>query len=177
MRKRHYFYLIYIIVVSLVVTAVSFSRYSTTVEGGTQVTIAKPVLDYIPGSLSLNGIPLEGSGEGISLTDVMPGDVLVYEFDIKNYTAEDDNQVLLKYLITTIFDPDPTVLPLDYTLIADATYSSAGDGWTYMGFGSQITHGYTLTVSWDEGEIDPGYMNQGQSIEIRINSQQADSLM
>ena len=163
--------------VSLVVTAVSFSRYSTTVEGGTQVTIAKPVLDYIPGSLTLNGVPLEGSGGGISLTDVMPGDVLVYEFDIKNYTEDADNQVLLKYVITAVFDPDPTVLPLEYTLVPDAAYSSAGDGWIYLGFGSQVTHSYTLTVSWDEGEVDPGYVNQAQSIEIRINSQQADSLL
>ena len=64
------------IVVSLVVTAVSFSRYSTTVEGSTQVSVAKPVVEYIPGNLTLNGVPLTTSAGGISLTDVMPGDEL-----------------------------------------------------------------------------------------------------
>ena len=175
MKKRHYFYLIYVIVVSLVVTAVSFSRYSTTVEGSTQVSVAKPVLDYTPGSVSLNGVPLVTSGGGISLTDVMPGDELVYTFDIANYDGTHENQVLMQYLITVAFDPYPTVLPLVYDLAADGAYPSAGGSWTYLGFGSQITHGYTLTVSWDEGEVDPDYIGQAQNIQVQINSQQADS--
>jgi len=164
------------IVVSLVVTAVSFSRYSTTVEGSTQVSVAKPVVEYIPGKLTLNGVPLTTSAGGISLTDVMPGDELVYAFEIRNFTEDDENQVLMQYWINVIYDPaDPTVLPLQDTLVAGGTYPSAGGDWVYLGFGEQITHSYTLTVSWDEGEVDPAYMNQEQSIQIQINSQQADS--
>lgn len=165
------------IVVSLVVTAVSFSRYSTTVEGSAQVTVAKPVLAYTAGSLELNGVPLVTSGGGISLTDVQPGDELVYQFDIKNTDGIDQNQVLMKYVVSVVFDPDPTVLPLSYTLEPAATYPSAGGSWKYLGFGAPITHSYTLTVTWDEAEVDPGYMDKSQDIQVQINSQQADSLI
>lgn len=163
--------------VSLVVTAVSFSRYSTTVEGGAQVSVAKPVLAYTAGSLALNGVPLTTSGGGISLTDVRPGDVLVYQFDIKNFDGTDQNQVLMKYGIGVVFDPVPTVLPLSYTLEPAAAYPSAGGSWTYLGFGAPITHSYTLTVTWDAAEVDPGYMGKAQAIQVQINSQQADSLI
>jgi len=176
MKKRYYFYLIYLIVTALVVTAVSFSRYSTTVEGGAQVTVARPVLTYTPRSLTYNGSPVADISGGINLSNVMPGDILVYEFDIKNYQDTNENQILLKYLITVVFDPAVTTLPLSYTLAPGGTYPSAGGDWVYLGFGAQITHSYTLTVSWDEAEIDPSYTNQQQGILIQINSQQADSM-
>lgn len=125
MKKRYYSYLIYLLVISLVVAAVSFSRYTTTVDGSAQVTVARPVLTYTPRSLTYNNTPIFEIGEGINLTDVMPGDVLVYEFDIQNYDGSKQNQVLLKYLITIIFDPaEPTTLPLTYTLVSDDTYDN-----------------------------------------------------
>jgi hypothetical protein len=176
MRTRHYFYLAYLIIVSLAVTAVSFSRYSVVVEGSDLARVARPVLVHTPQSLTLNGLPLEDLGGGINLTNVMPGDVLVYEFDISNFQGEDTNEVLLKYLITVMFDPADTTLPLTYSLEPGGAYPSAGGGWVYLGFGQQITHSYTLTVSWDESETDPMYTNQQQGINIQISSQQADSL-
>jgi len=177
MKKRYYFYLIYLIVTSLVVTTVSFSRYSTTVEGVSQVTVARPVLSYVPQSLTYNGNPVLDFSEGISLSDIMPGDVLVYEFDVQNYDGSSQNEVLLKYLITVIFDPEEPTLPLSYTLLPEDTYQSAGGDWVYLGFGSQITHSYVLTVTWDEEEDDPMYTNQEQDIMIQIDSEQADSLI
>lgn len=176
MKKRYYFILIYLIVNTLIVTAVSFSKYSTVAEGSSQVTVAYPLLTYTPRSLTFNGEPVSEIGEGLSLADVMPGDVLEYKFDIENFEGSDVNQVLLKYLISIVFDPSEPTLPLKYTLVPDGAYPSAGGDWIYLGFGEQLTHGYTLTVMWDEDETDPSYTNKQQDIQIEISTQQADSL-
>lgn len=176
MKNRYYFYVIYLIVISLAVVGVSFSSYTTTVEGSSQVTVARPVLTYTPNSLTYNGDPITEINGGINLKDVVPGDILVYKFDIKNYDGAKQNQVLLEYLITINFDPDELTLPLTYELLADDTYGTVGESsWVYLGFGEEITHSYTLTVEWDESAISPEYEEQEQSIQIQINSQQADS--
>jgi hypothetical protein len=165
------------LMVTLVVTAVSFSRYSTVVEATDTVSVAKPVMDYTPIGITFNGVPMSGFESGISLSDVQPGDVLVYTFNIKNYKDADINEVLLKYLITVVFDPTPTTLPLSYSLVAGDTYPAAGGNWVYLSFGTQITHTYTLTVTWDSEDDDPAYTGQAQDIEIQIDAQQADSLV
>ena len=173
MKTKYYIYIVYLLVITLAVTAVSFSKFSAAVEGSHTVEVARPTIAYIPQSLTIDGNPVADISGGISLTDLRPGDTLVYKFDIRNYEGSNTNEVLLKYLIAVVFDPAETILPLTYTLVPDDSYSSAGGGWTYMGYGTQITHSYTLTVTWDESDQGAAYLDQQQSIQIVINTQQA----
>ncbi|MDD4565907.1 MAG: hypothetical protein PHE79_10605 [Eubacteriales bacterium] len=176
MKKKYYIYLIYLSVVTLVVTVVSVSRYSSTVEGGGSAVVAVPVIEYIPVSATFNGDPLTGvTGGGLVISGFQPGDELVYHFNISNHDGTRQNQVLLKYDISVSFDPDPQVIPLTYTISPAAIYQSQGE-WTYLGFNGHETHSYTLTVLWNDNQYGTSHLNQEQLIEIKIDSEQADSL-
>lgn len=160
----------------MVVTVVSFSKYSTIAEGSSSAVVAIPVIDYVPVSASFNNEPVPvASGGGIMISDLQPGDELVYQFNICNYEGTKVNQVLLKYAINVAFEPDPKLIPLTYTITPAAGYQSQ-DEWTYLGYAGYMTHSYTLTVVWSEELYDSAYLNKEQKIEIRIDSEQADSL-
>lgn len=162
--------------VTLVVTVVSFSKYSTIAEGGSSAVVAVPVIDYVPISASFNDEPISiVSGGGIMIHDLQPGDELVYHFKICNFNGTTTNQVLLKYAISVDFEPDPKLIPLTYTITPAAVYQSQ-DNWTYLGYGDSVIHNYTLTVLWSEDLYDTAYLNKEQQIEIRIDAEQADSL-
>jgi hypothetical protein len=176
MRKRVYAYLIYLILITLLVTAVSFSRYATLVTGSEEAGVAGMVIEYVPVSATLNGDTVSSISNGIMVNNVTPGTVLVYHFNIRNYEGSNLNQVLMKYHITVSFDPDPKEIPLTYDLAPGGTYNSAGGGWTYLGFEEQETHSYTLTVTWEESENDPSYASKTQQVLIEIDSEQVDSI-
>jgi hypothetical protein len=179
-EKHYYIYLLYLIVVTFIATGVSFSRYSTTSPAIASVIVARPVLEYVPVSAALNEVDILDLGEGITLDDLLPGDVLVYNFDVINFRGAEPNlitnQVLLKYKILVEFDPDEKELPLDYELIVldEEEHTLSGD-WTYMGFGDKKTHSYSLIVSWDEYDSEYIYSERQQSVRIKILIEQADS--
>lgn len=172
MRSRFYIFLTYLILISLVVLGVSMSRYETTVTGSSNAVVGQAVIDYIPVSATLNGEPIDADSSGINISDLNAGSELIYKFSINNFKAGKTNQVLLKYKISVSFYPDPKTIPLTYTITPDGAYQSAGDGWIFLGFGSEETHGYTLKIQWNEADIDPAYLNQQQSVKLTINAEQ-----
>lgn len=164
-------YLVYLIIVTLVVTGVSFSKYGTIVDGTDTARVAKPVLEYVPGTATYNGVE-QGS---LSFTDVKPGDVVVYQFQIRNFKNEDLNEVLLKYKIDVSVESESEILlPLTKELDSVGTYPSTGDGWTILGMGENITHSYTLNIVWNESQTGSEYANKTQTIRITINAEQID---
>jgi hypothetical protein len=175
MKKRIHIYIIYLALFSFVVAGVSLSRYTKTIAGSESAMAASPVIAYQPDSMTLNGAPVEISESSLSIGDLVPGDVLVYHFDIRNYNGTAINQVLMKYRVSVVFSPAPSNIPVTCDLTPDGVYQSAGENWTYMGFDAEETHSYTLTISWDEADYDPAYMNQQQDIQIQIDAEQADS--
>ncbi len=175
MKKSIYIYLVYFVLISFVVTGISFSRYSTAIAGSDSAMAACTVIEYIPQSLTLNDVSIPVSESGISVSDLMPGDILVYDFVIQNFNGNAVNQVLMKYHIAAVFSPVSPIIPVTCDITPNGTYQSAGGGWTYMGFGTEYTHSYTLTIEWDENDDDPAYLNQQQDIQIQIDAEQADS--
>lgn len=175
MKKHIHIYIIYLALFSFIVTGVSLSRYSKTLAGSETVKAASPVIACEPVSMTLNGDPVGIEG-GLSVGELIPGDVLVYRFDITNDSGTARNQVLMKYRVSIAFSPaDPANIPLTCALIPDGVYPPAGDNWTYMGFSGEETHSYTLTITWDEAMDDPANMNQQQEVLIQIDAEQADS--
>jgi len=173
--RRFYAYITFLVFITMIVTAISFSRYAHTITGQSNTQVASVVVAQVPVSAYLKGEPLTGIESGINASDMLPGDELVYNFNIVNYDGSNTNQVKVKYNVSVAYTPsDPMLLPLSESLTANGTYPSAGGGWTYLGFGSQITHSYTLTITWDENLIDPSYKSLTQNINIVINVEQVD---
>jgi len=176
MKKGYIVFLLYLLVVTVVVTAVSLSKFSTTGQGTDTVSVAKPVLVYLPQSATLNGTGIPNISSGLNVSNLLPGDILVYHFDIVNFENSNLNQVLLKYKVTVDFSPALPNLPLSYTLVPAITYDSDGAGYIYMGFGEQITHSYTLTITWDEAYGKAAYVDKQQLLQVKIDAMQVDSL-
>ncbi|MDX9871494.1 MAG: hypothetical protein RBT41_03620 [Clostridia bacterium] len=174
MNQKIHHYLIIFTIAALALTGLSFARYAKTIATGSEARVARVVFKYVPVGATLNGTPLSGLEDGLDISGALPGDELVYHFEIRNYDGALDNQVLMKYNISVVFSPDPTVLPLDYTLTPAGSYSSAGGGWTRMGFNGQETHGYTLTVAWDESEDTVNYLQRAQTMQLQIDAEQMD---
>lgn len=168
MKKRVYIYLVYLVLISFVVTGVSLSRYSSSVAGSESAAAAKAVIDYVPVSMTLNGVLMTAGEDGLSVSDMEPGDRLIYYFNVNNFRGENINQVLMKYSISVVFDPAPLSIPVTYDVSPIGTDH-------YMGFGENETHSYTLTIVWDAAQNDPAYLNQQQDIKIQINAEQVDA--
>ena len=175
MKNRLFLYLSYLVLVSFVVTGITFSRYDTVTSGSDEANAAQAVFEYVPISATINGDPIADIQNGISVADVKPGDELIYYFDIKNYDGSNINQVLLKYNIDVSFSPNPTTLPLTYLLTPADSYPSAGGNWIYLGFDSEETHSYMLMVLWAAADDNPSYIGKQQNVQIQINTEQADS--
>jgi len=174
MKRMLPFYLVYLIIITMVVTGVSFSKYGTIADGSDAARVARPVLRYVPSSATFNGVPISGVSGGLSFDNVQPGDELVYLFEIRNFeNANLVNEVLLKYHIEISVEP-VGALPLVSTLTPGGSYASAGAGWTILGLSSQITHSYTLSIVWNALETGSQYGNKGQTIRITINAEQID---
>ncbi|MHB1152194.1 MAG: hypothetical protein ACYCWE_15805 [Eubacteriales bacterium] len=174
MLKKYYSYLLYLILITFVITAATFSGYRTTMVSSAQIKVAKPVLLYTPVSAVLNGVPVTDITNGINITGSVPGDILVYQFNITNYDGIHLNDVTMKYKVNVAFNPSDAVLPFTYTLQPAASYSADGEGYTYLNTGVQLTHGYTLTVTWPSGDKSPEYWVKTQNISIQISSEQVD---
>lgn len=173
-KKLYPLLLIYLVIITLGVTAVSLSRFTTVTGTKSTVSVAKPIFAYEPVAATLSGVSIATTESGISLENIEAGDVLQYQFKVNNYKAVNASQVLLKYKVNVIFDPITSSLPLTYTLAPGGSYTPAGDGWTYMGFGSQISHSYMLTVNWPLTSTSAIYDNKHQTVRIEINAEQAD---
>lgn len=176
-HKRYFIYLVYLLLVTSIVSSVSLSKYAISIGGSDTAVVARPVFSYEPVSATLNGDDIPDIDVGITHSDIKPGDELVYHFRINNFEGGDTNQVTLKYIIEVFFDPDTLNLPFSYTLEpveVPAEYSFAEGSWTYLGFEQTESHSYTLTINWDETDEDPIYQDKQQSIRIEVNAQQVD---
>lgn len=178
MKRMLPFYLVYLIIITMVVTGVFFSKYGTSADGSDAARVARPVLRYVTGAAQYKkagGVwtPVTGTGD-FSFTDVQPGDTLEYKFKVNNFEGVDlVNEVLLKYKIEISVIP-VDILPLVSTLSSTGTYPEAEDGWVLLGMGDNISHEYTLTIVWSEGATGSQYGNKEQTIRITINAEQID---
>lgn len=176
MNNRMHIYLVYLLLVSFFLTGISLSRYSKFIPAVQEARVAQAVFEYVPVGAALNGVPVASVTDGINVSGALPGDVLVFDFNIVNFNGAKINQVLLKYNIAVVFSPEPATLPLTYEIVPAGSYPSAGGNWTYLGFGEEKTHSYSLKVMWAENDNAPAYIGQQQTIQIKIDAEQADSI-
>jgi hypothetical protein len=110
--KQWYYSLIYLFIASLVVTGLSFSRFSTTLTNTGAENTGSPVTPVTPG-IEFSTWALNYNAASVSLADMVPGESSTIEIWVSNKngtTVSGYNQNVTLELKTT------GNLPLSYTL-------------------------------------------------------------
>ena len=139
---------IYLLVVSLIVVPVTFSKYVATSSGGAELDIATFDVSYIA---KRNGVTLDWS----TGSSIKPGDTLTYSFAVKN-----DSNVAIQYTVeaTNITN---NITPLIVT---------GASGVISMG----VTDTVTCTIEWPSTAADPQYCGMSDIISFTITVIQKD---
>lgn len=177
-------YLLYLALVTSVLTSVTLARYASNDEGTGRALVAS----------FITGTTLE---QDISLDGVLgPGDSKSVTFDVTNYQDAEVNNVMLNYDIQVETTGN---LPLDFSITerqqinADGQADSDVDVSRLAGaldpttltatggllppageYGKKI-HTYTLTISWPADDADEGYSDEIDRVTLRITSAQGVS--
>lgn len=158
-------YIILLLLLTLSVSAVSLSRYSTTVAGSGSVSVARPVVEFAePMSKSIVGMK--------------PGDIETYDFVVTNTDVHDkSNQVTMEYTLIVV-TPDEwppmiraVILDKDGVALPDPPVGKK------MGFSSPEQHHYKLQLTWDAsayGSAISSNMGQTWGLQIHLDAVQVD---
>ena len=162
-------WIVFLLLLTMLATGVSFAKYVTTVTGTGTVSVARPVVKYIKSTTAmLNGSAVAWPG---GLSALKPGDTIVYQFAVVNFDGGLHNEVTMKYKLTV--DHPGNTLPLNY-VISSANAGTPVDGWYTMGFGGSITHQFTLTATWPGTINSNAYANKQQPVSIQLEAHQVD---
>lgn len=148
------------------VGGLSYSRFSAPVSGSGTAAVAAAALDLT-------------SQEAIDVSDMKPGDVRTFSFQVANYSGGRVSEVAQEYEIAVETTGN---LPLTYALAADGDEEAgcvkAGEGvrvWTGGLFpaAQQTAHTYILTVSWPKEKTEEDYAREIDLVTLVINAKQA----
>ena len=152
-------YLGYLLIVTLVVTGVTFSSYVTQTTGEDSARVAKFVV-------TANSVETEK----IVFSDLIPGDAKTWEFTV-DFDCEVAAQC--KMLLTSTEN-----LPLKYTLTHNKTTTDIDLGASLNIY--QVAAGYTgtqtfiLTATWDENDNNIEYLGMADAVTLSITTEQID---
>lgn len=171
-------YLLYLVLVTSVITSVSLAKYASTGEGraaglvasfttGTTLDLEMPVLDML-----------------------YPGSKKEIAFVVTNFQGEQNSEVPLEYEMQVETTGN---LPLKFSLAGtkeegasdtlvgplDNNLRAVGGHFPSAGLEGKKTHTYTLTVEWPLEQsdginpTDPGYSDEIDQVTVRIKTAQA----
>ena len=125
-------YIILLLLLTLSVSAVSLSRYSTTVAGSGSGRVARPVVAF------------EDNSE-VTIAGMQPGETREYAFSVTNRGL---NQVTMKYTLGVVTPDD---WPISAVILKNGGEALGPAEWVTMDHSSvEIKHGYTLKLMWDK---------------------------
>lgn len=159
-------WVVYLLLVTLLATGVSLSRYATTIAGSGSVSVARPVVEYLPGNWT--GDP----------ANFKPGDTLSYTFSVRNYDASGNRtQVTMQYGVSVALKaPAAQAFPFSRTLYLkqgadDVAYPADGMD---LGHSQDQQHDYRIIFDWPANENGGAYMNLEQQLEVVVAASQVD---
>jgi hypothetical protein len=176
--KQLYYCVIYLFMVSLVVTGVSFSRFSTTLTNTGAENIDVPNPGTTP-DIEFSTWALDYEAATFYFNNLAPGDMKNVTIWVSNKnssgTVSGYNQNVTLELKTT------ANLPLVFTLKKDGSpvLFNHPDNYRYVSETQSFTANveeikeYVLTVSWPEGENHYRYNNEIDYIELKLTAVQA----
>jgi len=152
-------YLGYLLIVTLVVTGVTFSSYVTQTTGEDSARVAK----FVVTASSVET-------EKIVFSDLIPGDTETWEFTI-DFDCEVAAQC--KMLLTSTNN-----LPLEYTLTHNGTLTDVTLGTPLdiyqVAAGYTGTQTFTLTAKWDKNNNNIKFMGMADAVTLSITTEQID---
>lgn len=170
-------YLLYIALVTTIVTSVSLARYASS-----QDIYAKGlVASLATGSTTRIDVPLDDMYPGMSEKTV--------RFNVVNYSGDKVSEVAMDYEIQIETTGN---LPLAFSLRGDKqsgdsdpnsllvgtmdpdTRKAVGGRLPIAGAGQKTEHTYQLTVTWPETEASVDYSKEIDMLTIRVNAAQVD---
>lgn len=181
MRLEHWYYcLIYLFIMSLVVTGVSFSRFSSVLNNTGAENIGSPGPGPTTPDIEFSTWAIDYEAVTFNLGNMAPGDTKTIAIWIKNKNSAGQisgyNQNVTLELRTT------GNLPLSYTLQKDGgtpvafnhpdTYRYVSESQAFTA-NTEETKGYILTISWPGGSNDYKYRNELDYIELKLKAVQA----
>lgn len=181
MRLKHwYYYLTYLFIASLIVTGVSFSRFSTVVSNTGAENVDAPEPGPGTPDIEFSTWVLEHGAATVSLQNLAPGDTKTITVWVRNKNSAGKisgyNQEVTLELRTTgnlpLFfalrkeDGTPVVLNrLDpYRHVSEVQSFTAGE---------EEIKTYELTVSWPGGSNHIRYRNEIDYLELKLTAVQA----
>ncbi len=158
-------WVIYLLLLTMMATGVSLSRYRTTIAGSASVSVARPVVEYVPGAWT--GDPLA----------FKPGETLAYTFSVRNYDDNGRTQVTMHYDVSVnLTSPAMAAFPFTRTLYINqggtfVPYTAAG---MTFGFTGDQQHDYKIIFYWNPAENSEGYRNLQQELNVLVSAYQVN---
>lgn len=155
-------WLVYLLLLTLLATGVSLSRYKTTVAGTATVRVARPVVVF--------------EGGAVDLSNLRPGDEKDYAFSVKNSDGNGINEVIMDYRLSVAQTGEEPLLPISLSIILPNEQPYTGQ-WVRLGYSAPISHSYTLRVTWPDevAARSDDYMAQSRSIKITVDAVQVNT--
>ena len=146
-------WIVFLLLLTMLATGVSFAKYVTTVTGTGTVSVARPVVEFAEESLT-------------DILAMRPGDLPVERpFSVTN---RGQNQVKMVYRLSVQNLPNT----LSAVILRDGVAVDLNN-WIGIGFASEEVHHYTLRLTWT-GSADAASMGQSWSPSIRLEAEQVD---
>jgi hypothetical protein len=153
-------WVIYLLLLTMLATGVSLSRYKTTVAGSGTVSVARPVVEF-------------SNNSAVTIAGMLPGEIRDFEFSVTN---RGQNEVTMKYALGVV---TPDGWPISAVILRGNGAALSPAEWEIMNYSSEETkHGYTLRLTWDASA--PGSAsstNMGQTwsgLKIHLDAVQVD---
>lgn len=181
MKVKHwYYYLIYLFIMSLVVTGVSFSRFSSLINNTGAENSNDPSSNPTTPDIEFSTWAIDYEAATFYFENMAPGDTETISICVKNKNSAGQisgyNQNVTLELKTT------RNLPLNYTLKKEdgtPVVFNHPDNYRYISenqsftANTEETKAYILTVSWPGGSNNQRFRNEIDYIELKLNAMQA----
>ena len=145
-------WIVFLLLLTMLATGVSFAKYVTTVTGTGTVSVARPVVEFAEESIT-------------DILAMRPGDWAERAFSVTN---QGQNQVKMAYRLSVQNVP----ATLSAVILRDGAPVNLSD-WIDIGFASEEVHQYTLRLTWT-GSADAASMGQAWYPSIRLEAEQVD---
>lgn len=168
MNKKNRILLLIVLISTVIVTMVSFSKYKTAVATSDSTRTAVPIITMNSEPLNLSINPAENEQS--------------YVFEIANYSGNKESEVSMEYsirinnsknlpLIFELYDyNEETKTEIGENLLsADNVTSNIS-----MLVGTKQSNKYILKIKWQEDERDYKYNKEIDYVQINVNSRQMD---
>ena len=145
-------WIVFLLLLTMLATGVSFAKYVTTVTGTGTVSVARPVVEFAEESLT-------------DILSMRPGDSAERAFSVTN---RGQNQVKMAYRLSVQNMP----ATLSAVILRDGAPVNLSD-WIDIGYATEEVHQYSLRLTWT-GSADAASMGQAWSPSIRLEAEQVD---